>query len=88
MADQSKSQEAPTDSASAETPAAPPLSRVGKKHIHVKPNMMFYTDGQGVKHEIYIPRGQNEEVTRLYVNEDWEALAKYPKWSEFMRTWN
>ncbi len=46
------------------------------------PDMMSYTDGDGVKHEIYIPARDYYKCTLHFVKEEWDELAKFPKWSE------
>ncbi|KUJ13878.1 uncharacterized protein LY89DRAFT_721066 [Mollisia scopiformis] len=41
-------------------------------------NMMSYTDGEGVKREIWMPRGTSTRACELLIAEDWDELAKYP----------
>lgn len=46
----------------------------------MRPNSMTYTDGNQKERTICI-KGRNEEATKLFVEEDWDALAKFPEWS-------
>ncbi|KAK3685402.1 hypothetical protein B0T22DRAFT_492325 [Podospora appendiculata] len=46
-------------------------------------NMMSYTDGEGVGHEIFLPAGQaGKAAAGYFANEQWAELAKYPKWEK------
>jgi hypothetical protein len=47
----------------------------------VKPNEMTYVDDTGVSRSIHIPRGKNEELYRLFENQNWKALSLSPAWS-------
>ena len=44
-------------------------------------DQMKYEDGAGVWHYIYLPEGQMLQAAKYYKEEDWEALARFPKWS-------
>ncbi len=46
----------------------------------IEPNNLQYTDGNGDRHEIYIPGGKFAEVSDHYIKGHWEELAKYPRW--------
>lgn len=48
----------------------------------VQPNRMSYVDGNGGSRQIHIPKGRNQEASQRFMNEDWEALARFPTWSE------
>lgn len=61
---------------------AEPLTRTNNSNPRkVQPNKMSFTDAQGVRHEIHMPKGTFEQACRLFIAEDWEELAKFPKWS-------
>jgi hypothetical protein len=47
-------------------------------------NKMSYVDAAGKTHEIHIPTGKAAEACEHFVNEDWEELAKFPKWGKFL----
>jgi hypothetical protein len=47
----------------------------------VKPNQMTYVDDTVVSRSIHIPRGKNEELYRLFENQNWKALSLSPAWS-------
>lgn len=49
----------------------------------VECNMMSYTDGEGAKKEIWIPKGTLSTACKHFERKDWDALAKFPAWSEF-----
>jgi hypothetical protein len=48
--------------------------------ITVQPNKMKYYDAQGTEHEIHLPRGTSERAGQLWAEENWDELAKFPKW--------
>lgn len=47
------------------------------------PNSTIYHDAQGVKHEIYIPARDYYKAQNHLVNEEWDELAKFPKYSRY-----
>lgn len=49
----------------------------------VECNMISYTDGEGAKKEIWIPKGTLRTACMHFENQDWDALTKFPAWSEF-----
>jgi hypothetical protein len=49
----------------------------------VQPNMLSYTDGEGAKKAIWMPKGTMHTACKHLEKEDWDALAKFPLWSEF-----
>ncbi|KEY73951.1 hypothetical protein S7711_11401 [Stachybotrys chartarum IBT 7711] len=55
-------------------------SKEDEYEITVQPNKLVYFDASGVEHEIYLPRGTSERAGQLWLKEDWDQLAKYPKW--------
>lgn len=48
----------------------------------VQPNQMTYVDGNDVSRQIHIPKGKNQEARQHFMDKDWEALARFPTWSE------
>ena len=52
-------------------------------HVSVECNKMCYVDAAGRTHERHIPTGKAAEAGEHLVNEDWEELAKFPKWGTF-----
>ena len=46
-------------------------------------NVMSYTDGEGAKKKIWMPKGTMRTACNHLAEKDWDALAKFPVWSEF-----
>src|ERR1700712_1050442 len=46
-------------------------------------NMISYTDGEGAKKEIWLPKGTMLTACKHFEKNDWDALAKFPVWSKF-----
>ncbi|KAL1963941.1 hypothetical protein VTN77DRAFT_7616 [Rasamsonia byssochlamydoides] len=46
----------------------------------VNPNSMVFFDKDGVRHQIYMPKGSFEYACELAEAEDWDTLAKFPVW--------
>lgn len=80
MADRNQSSDAVKTASNTSAASGPASSRGG--HIHVRPNKMTYQDGNGVQRSIYIPREAYEQVNKLFVEKDWEGLARFPVWSK------
>ncbi|KFA80363.1 hypothetical protein S40288_11662 [Stachybotrys chartarum IBT 40288] len=55
-------------------------SKEDEYEITVQPNKLVHFDANGGEHEIYLPRGTSERAGQLRLKEDWDELAKYPKW--------
>lgn len=49
----------------------------------VEPNKMTYADPQGIRHEIYLPKGTFRTASAYYVDKNYEELAKFPVWGRF-----
>ena len=52
---------------------------------HVVPGVLCYLrfgDDKGGEYEIYVPPGREEEILRLNEQDDWEALLKFPPFSD------
>lgn len=48
----------------------------------IEPDQMTYKDNEGVKHIIRIPQGQFQQACQYVINNDWEALGQFPRWSK------
>jgi len=44
-------------------------------------NMMSYVDGEGVKREIWMPKGTMTTACKYFSEENWDELAKFPVWN-------
>lgn len=45
-----------------------------------EPNSFFYNDDKGIRHSIYMPKGTHKPAIKYYEEQNWDELAKYPKW--------
>lgn len=50
----------------------------------VRPNRMVYTDSNGFRQEIHLPKGTFEEATGYLEAGDFDGLAKYPAWGKMI----
>lgn len=50
----------------------------------VRPNKMIYTNRNGTEQTIYIPTGAFDTAAKHVVDEDWDALDKFPAWGKFV----
>jgi hypothetical protein len=48
----------------------------------VECNMMSYIDDKGVRKEIWMPKGTADTASKHLKKKNWDALAKFPEWSE------
>ena len=48
----------------------------------VEPNIMGFTDEDGVQHEIHLPKGTFQAATQLFLDGNWTLLKTFPKWGE------
>lgn len=46
------------------------------------PPMFRYEDGNEIISEIYVAPGRHEEIKQLWETEQWNELAKFPRWSD------
>lgn len=44
---------------------------------------MVYIDGAGVERQIWMPKGTARTAFKYMRNQDWDALGKWPVWSEY-----
>jgi hypothetical protein len=58
------------------------MEKVCKGSVH--PNAVHYVDGQGNERHIHIPQDKYELVNELFVNQEWDELAKFEDWSKFI----
>ncbi|PMD47188.1 hypothetical protein L207DRAFT_627884 [Hyaloscypha variabilis F] len=47
-----------------------------------EPDQMTYKDSEGVEHIIRIPTGKFQQACQYYIEKDWEALRRFPEWTE------
>ncbi|KAH6673298.1 hypothetical protein B0J14DRAFT_700320 [Halenospora varia] len=47
-----------------------------------EPDQMIYKDNVGVEHIICIPPGKYQQACQHYIKKDWEALGRFPQWTE------
>jgi len=52
----------------------------------IRPNSMHFVDGGGNKRHIYVPQQRFELAIELSRDEQWDELAKFEEWSEFIST--
>lgn len=52
--------------------------------VVVHPNKMVYTDDKGKRWEIYMPARDVYKGLDHFRKEEWDELAKFPKWGMFL----
>jgi hypothetical protein len=45
-----------------------------------EPDQITYRDNEGVEHIIRIPPGKYQQACQHFIEEEWEALGRFPKW--------
>lgn len=71
-------------------PKAPPidLASIPRPTRSVEVNGMTYTDDQGTKHNIYLPKGTARVATKLLTENMYDELAKFPPYSACPATYH
>ncbi|KAK3697894.1 hypothetical protein LTR37_017211 [Vermiconidia calcicola] len=71
-----------TDSAGKQTSRlVPPDPNPGEPFYYAaRPNQMTYVDGSKKERTICV-KGRSQEAGKLLVEENWDALARFPEWS-------
>ena len=52
----------------------------------VLPQVMTFTDRDGIEHQIFLELGTHEEAGQLATKEDWETLKSWPKYGMYWET--
>lgn len=61
----------------------PPNWQIPRPTKSVEVNSMSYTDKEGTKHTIYLPKGTARIATKLLTENMYDELAKFPPYGEW-----
>ena len=58
------------------------LEAVNEMCDPIEPNVMGFTDEEGVMHEVHLPKGTFKAASLHFLNANWKELKTFPKWGE------